>query len=319
MMVERDMDIETIIDDHDFILMEAAVIEPLRRSEDVHLLARLENALLFYEEAGKRALSRLYHGFIDVALRGGVPITICTPTWRANQERISAAQITDNVNADAVRFLKHLRDRWGSWGASIFIGGLVGCKYDCYKPAEGLLKQDAKAFHSWQINQLAKAGVDFLLGATLPALSEATGMAMAMAETNMPYIISFVINREGIILDGNSLERAFGEIDAVCRRQPLGYMINCAYPSFLNVRQQPESVLSRLVGYQANASSLDHSELDGAGSLQADDLSDWGNLMIELNIKHGVKILGGCCGTSDRHLEYIIQNLNSEPLRGADT
>ena len=312
------MDIRTIIDNHDFILTEAAVIESLRRSGDVHLHDRLENALLIYEKTGRRALSKLYQDFICVAHEGGVPITICTPTWRANQERISAAQITDNVNGDAVRFLRHLKDSWGSWSTSIFVGGLVGCKYDCYKPAEGLSKEDAKVFHSWQINKLAEAGVDFLLGATLPAVSEATGIAMAMAETNIPYIISFVINREGKILDGNSLERSFREIDAVCRRQPLGYMINCAYPSFLNVHKQPQSVLSRLIGFQANASSLDHSQLDGAGSLQADDISDWGNQMIELNIKFGVKILGGCCGTSRKHLEYIVQNLNSEQMRGPD-
>jgi S-methylmethionine-dependent homocysteine/selenocysteine methylase len=56
------------------------------------------------------------------------------------------------------------------------------------------------------IESLRRSGdVDFLLGATLPAVSEATGIAIAMAETNIPYIISFVINREGKILDGNSL------------------------------------------------------------------------------------------------------------------
>jgi S-methylmethionine-dependent homocysteine/selenocysteine methylase len=214
--------------------------------------------------------------------------------------------------------MKRLRDRWGSCSASIFIGGLVGCKNDCYKPAEGLSKKDAKVFHLWQINKLAEAGVDFLLGATLPAVSEATGIAMAMAETNIPYIISFVINREGKILDGNSLKRAFREIDAVCRRPPLGYMINCAYPSFLNAHKQSQSVLSRLIGFQANASSLDQSKLDGAGTLQADDITDWGNLMIELNSKFGVKILGGCCGTSHKYLEYIVQNINSDQMREAD-
>jgi S-methylmethionine-dependent homocysteine/selenocysteine methylase len=312
------MDIQTILDNHDFILTEAAVIESLRRSGNVNLHPRLENALLIYEEAGKRALSELYHDFIYVARKGGVPFTICTPTWRANQERISAAQIKNDVNADAVSFLKHLRDRWGSWSANIFIGGLVGCKNDCYKPDEGLLINDAKAFHSWQINKLAKTGVDFLLGATLPAVPEATGIALAMAETNIPYIISFVINREGRILDGNSLEHSFCQIDAVCSRPPLGYMVNCAYPSFLNAHKQPRSILSRLIGFQANASSLDHSQLDGAGTLQTDDISGWGNLMIELNKKFGIKILGGCCGTSYEHLQYIVQNVNSEQIRGVD-
>jgi len=220
------MDMQKLLDNHDFILAEAAVIETLRRSGDVNLHPRLENALLVYEEAGKRALSMLYQGFINVARKGNVPITICTPTWRANQERISTAHITKDVNGEAAKFLKHMKDRCGSFVANIFIGGLVGCKNDCYKPDEGLSKNDAKAFHFWQINHLAKAGVDFLLGATLPAVPEATGIALAMMETNIPYIISFVINKEGRILDGNSLENSFREIDAICNRPPLGYMIN---------------------------------------------------------------------------------------------
>jgi homocysteine S-methyltransferase len=312
------MDILKILNNHDFILMEAAVIESLKRSEDVRLHPRLENALLIYENAGRKALSRLYQDFIGVARKADVPIMICTPTWRANQERISTSHIPDDVNGDAVKFLTYLKKKWGAWAGNIIIGGLVGCKNDCYKPDEALSTKGAKAFHIRQINRLAKAGVDFFLGATLPGVPEATGMALAMMETQIPYIISFVINREGRILDGSSLECAFQEIDAVCGNPPLGYMINCAYPSFLNADKQPQSVLSRLIGYQANASSLDHLQLDGSATLHADDISAWGNLMIALNKKYGVKILGGCCGTSVEHLKYIVRDINSGKVLSAE-
>ncbi len=298
-----------ILEDHKFVLIEAAVIETLRRSGDVKLHPRLENGLLIYEEAGRKALTDLYQSFIDVARKAGVPVIVCTPTWRANRERLATAGITYDVNGDAAVFLKLLMERNGDWAANIIIGGLVGCKNDCYKPCEGLSAKEAETFHSWQITMLARAGVDFLLGATLPASSEAKGIALAMAKTGLPYIISFVINREGTILDGNGLQDAFREIDAFCGRPPLGYMINCAYPSFLKAHRQPESVLSRLIGYQANASSLDHSLLNGAASLQSNDISDWGNRMIRLNRKFGIKILGGCCGTSHEHLRYIAQHI----------
>ena len=88
-------------------------------------------------------------------------------------------------------------------------------------------------------------------------------------------------------------------------------MINCSYPSFLNADKQPRSIFSRLVGFIANASSLDQSELDGIDTLKVDDISDWGNRMIELNTKYGVKILGGCCGTNARHLQYIVGGVRS--------
>lgn len=311
--MQNHMTMQQILDDNDVILTEAAVIESLRRSGDVDLHPRLENALLIYEESGRRALSRLYRGFIDVARMGDVPVALCTPTWRANRERISAADVTTDVNGDAVNFLKRLREECEPRAADILIGGLAGCRNDCYKPEEGLSTDDAIAFHSWQVNKLAQAGVDFLMAATLPALPEAVGMALSMAQTDIPFIISFVINRQGRLLDGSNLEHAIREIDAASGRPALGYMINCAYPSFLNPHQHPKETLSRLIGFQANASSLDHAQLDGAEALQADDLSDWGDLMIALNKKFGVKILGGCCGTTREHLEYIVENLIHRP------
>ncbi|KYK22166.1 hypothetical protein AYK25_07430 [Thermoplasmatales archaeon SM1-50] len=214
------------------------------------------------------------------------------------------------MNEDTVDFLKQLRCTWSSWKENIAIGGMIGCKNDCYTPSEGLSLQDAYDFHSWQLNKLADGGVDFLIAESLPAVPEATGIAQAMSKTAKPYIISFVINRDGKILDGNTLESAFHEIDSACDPAPTGYMINCSYPSFLNVDKQPGSIFSRLIGFIANASSLDQSELDRATTLKADDISDWGNRMIELNKKYGVKILGGCCGTNREHLKYIVQNLN---------
>ncbi len=303
------MDIQEAIQAYSLILNEASIIESLWRVGEVDLHPLLLNAPLIYDEKGKKELSRLYRGFISVAREADVPITLGTPTWRASQGRIKASKIENDVNGDAVRFLMDLRSEWGSWSENIYVGGLMGCKNDCYKPEEGLSKEDAEGFHMWQIDRLAEAGVDYLMAVTLPAIPEAAGIALAMAKTNIPFIISFVINREGKILDGSSLEDAFSEIDAECSRLPLGYMINCAYPSFLKAEEQPASVLSRLIGYQANASSLDQCDLDGAENLEADDVSEWGDLMIELNKRFGVKILGGCCGTSTEHLEYIVRNM----------
>ncbi|MGR3176452.1 MAG: homocysteine S-methyltransferase family protein [Candidatus Anammoxibacter sp.] len=193
-------------------------------------------------------------------------------------------------------------------GSNIFISGLIGCKNDCYKPEEALSLNEAKDFHSWQISKLANAGVDYLFAATLPCLSEAEGIALAMKATGTPYIISFVINSTGLILDGTNLDKAFTKIDSLTKdAPPLGYMINCSYPSFLKPKNQTEHVLKRLIGFQANASSKNHSELDNNTELQVNDINEWGEQMITLNKQYGIKILGGCCGTNVKHLEYIVK------------
>ncbi|MCI5146399.1 MAG: hypothetical protein D3923_12930 [Candidatus Electrothrix sp. AR3] len=165
---------------------------------------------------------------------------------------------------------------------------------------------ESEQFHSWQIDQLAQAGVDFLIAVTLPNVEEAKGIARAMDMTSIPYIISFVISRDGYVLDGTDLNVAIDIIDSITKNQPLGFMVNCAYPTFLCAAQQPPKLFKRLIGYQANASSLDHCDLDGADQLETETVSDWGDEMLKLNRLHGVKILGGCCGTGDTHLQYIV-------------
>jgi homocysteine S-methyltransferase len=303
--------IETLLE-KDFILSEAAVIEACKRSDEVSLHPDLENALLIYDAAGRRVLSSLYCEFIAVAHDADVPVIICAPTWRAGSERLLEAGIKSDVNGDAVKFLKDLRGEWGPWQKNIFIGGLVGCKNDCYRPDMCLEQEAATAYHLQQIDRLVEAGADFLLAATLPAFTEAAGIAKAMERTGIPYIISFVIDRTGRILDGTSLAYAIDTIDSMCDNPPSGYMINCSYPSFLNASEQPESVFKRLIGFQANASSLDHSELDGSETLRVDEISDWGDRMLELYRKYCVKILGGCCGTGSAHLKYIVENIKGE-------
>ncbi len=299
---------KNILENNKLILMEASVVEQLRRSGNVRLHDTLVNAPLIYDEAGKSELSKIYQGYIDIALEAEMPFLMCTPTWRTNHSRVIDSKANLSINADAVRFMQELRNEQRSINGVIKIGGMIGCKYDCYKPDEGLAAAESEQFHSWQIDQLAQAGVDFLIAATLPNIEEAKGIAKAMEITGIPYIISFVISRDGHVLDGTDLYEAINIIDSETDQKPLGFMVNCAYPTFLCADKQPGKLFERLIGYQANGSSLDHCDLDGADQLEAENVSDWGEAMLELNRSYGVKILGGCCGTSSEHLRYIMDS-----------
>ena len=287
--------------------MEAAIVESLRRSSEIDLHPLLVNAPLIYEEAGRKALRRIYQNYIDIALEAKIPFLMCTPTWRTNQARVSETNINTSINIDAVDFLKELRGSQKNGKENIKIGGLIGCKNDCYQPQEALSANEAEQFHRWQIEQLKQGGVDFIIAETLPNIEEAVGIAKAIESSGLPYFISFVISRDGCLLDGTDLNTAIKLIDENTQQRPLGLMVNCAYPSFLCAASQPPGVFKRLVGYLANASSKDHCDLDGAPELFGESVSDWGNSMMELHSTYGVKILGGCCGTGDEHLRYLVR------------
>jgi len=205
---------------NNIVLIEAAIIERLRRSGDVKLHKTLMNAPLIYNEEAKAVLRKIYQRYINISLEAEVPFLMCTPTWRANKSRISNSNINPSVNIDAVHFLQEIRNSQQSGKDLLKIGGMIGCKNDCYKPDEGLSAEESEQFHSWQISQLAEASPDFLIAATLPNVEEAKGIAIAMEKTGIPYIISFVISRNGHILDGTDLIDAVDIIDSSANIKP---------------------------------------------------------------------------------------------------
>jgi S-methylmethionine-dependent homocysteine/selenocysteine methylase len=297
------------------IITEGSIIERLKREFNYPLDDLLSNALMIYDEAGKSLLEKIYREYIDIAESSDLPIMMLTPTWRANKERTKIANVDINtINADAFLFVDNIRKSYGNFSDKIFIGGLTGCKGDAYKPEEALNEYEAYHFHKEQMQILADAGVDFLLASTLPALTEAIGIAKAMSETKKDYVISFVIRDNGKLLDGNLLTDAIKIIDYSVATPPLFYLTNCIHPdvlhkSFINLKDDDDILKKRLFGIQANASSKSPEELDTLENLDADSPVNWARGMVDLNKKYNLKILGGCCGTDARFISSIVELL----------
>ncbi|WHI47259.1 homocysteine S-methyltransferase family protein [Microbulbifer sp. VAAF005] len=285
------------------ILTEAAILERVRRNKDISLCSHVDHAKLIYSKAGAESLKRIYSEYIKLAIDAKLPLLLATPTWRASSERVSLAKAPSSINEDAVNFLSNILPKEGN----VYVGGLVGCKNDCYKPQQSLTYKESLSYHRWQIDKLGASKADYLMGVTLPAVPEALGIASLMSNHSKPYFISFVIGSDGRLLDGHTIQEAISHIDYQVSPKPSGYFINCSHPSFLDASNQ---LPNRLIGIQANASSLTHNELENSESTHSDSISEWGNLMLHLNQNHGFNILGGCCGTDSRHLEYIINNHN---------
>jgi homocysteine S-methyltransferase len=296
------------------LLVEGAIIERLRRRADVHLDPRIENAGLIYDPAGRTALEEIYRGYIDVGRAFGLPMIILTPTWRANPDRLAAAGLGDrDVNGDGFRFLDSIRRSFGAYADRILIGGLMGCAGDAYDPEEALSEDRAATFHRTQALALADAGVDFLMAATLPAASEAVGIAKAMADCGVPYVPSFVIRPAGTLLDGTPLHQVVTRIDTDVEPAPLGYMVNCVHPTVLAEALTREAEVSpdlrsRMLGLQANASTLSPEELDNLDHVDETGSPEaFAREMLALHRQFGLKILGGCCGTDERHIRCIAE------------
>jgi homocysteine S-methyltransferase len=308
------MGIQDVIKESNLIMTEGAVVERLRREFMVDLNPHIVHAGLIYSEA-KFILERIYKQYIDIVHEHDLPMIVLTPTRRANPERLMQTQYKDkDVNGDCVYFLKDIRNQYGVYSSKIFIGGLMGCKGDAYKPQEALISDEAFSFHQTQAQSLANAGVDFLCGTTLPAYSESLGLAMAMATTGKPYVLSFVVRPDGTLLENTPLHDAISQIDLLVNPKPLFYLVNCVHPSvlrsaFMNESNSSDLVKKRLIGIQANTSSKSPEELDGSAELISEDINALTNVMVQLHQEYGLKIFGGCCGTNDKHIQQLIDDL----------
>lgn len=296
------------------ILGEGSVIERLRRG-GIDLDPNLVNSAFIYEPSKRMALETICRQYLDIGREFALPLLLSTATWRASRERIHAAGYAGaDVNGDNVRFLRKVVEDYGSYADQVVICGLMSCRSNAYSPGDAMAIGEAAQFHSWQAGKLAEAGVDFLLAATLPAISEATGLGTALAATGKPYVLSFVVRPDGTLLDGTPLNDAIAMIDATVTPPPWAYLINCTHASIaksalMHDTNSSATVRRRVVGLLANTAALSPEELDDSACLVEEDPESFGSAVASLHRDLGLKILGGCCGTDDRHIRALATRL----------
>ncbi len=307
------MDFTTLLQAEKHILSHGSVYELLRRSTEVEFDEYIAHAGLIYNEHSAETLEQVIRSYIDTAVVSKLPIVVGTATWRANEERIKASAFPGRaVNEDNVQFLNDIRDSYYGSGISIYVKGDVGPRGDAYKPEQALDTKQAQTFHSYQIERLAACKVDYLQASTLPALSEATGIALAMAKTSLPYVISFVVDRSGCLLDGTKLSDAIFKIDDVVGDHSARFSINCVHPTILcqALDKNPETK-GRIISFCGNTSDKTAKELDGLKELITQEPKEFALANEQLLEAHDIKIVGACCGSDADHIREISVMLNN--------
>ncbi len=301
------MSFETLLQAEKYILSQGSVYELLRRSPEVVFDENILFASLIYDEAYAAVLERVLRSYIDTAVASGLSISVSTATWRANEERIRASRFASRaVNEDNARFVKDIRGSYSGSGISIVIQGDIGPAGDAYKPEEALDKRSAQAFHAYQVEALASSEVDYLQASTLPALSEALGIAIVMSRTGLPYTISFVVDKSGCLLDGTKLSEAIFRIDDEVSDYPARYAINCVHPTILHqALDKNPGIKGRITFFSGNTSDLDANELDDIGELQTQDPGAFALANKKLLDAHDIQIVGACCGSNPDHVREI--------------
>ncbi|MGI6012879.1 MAG: homocysteine S-methyltransferase family protein [Oscillospiraceae bacterium] len=302
------MNLSTCIRTQPLVLLDGALSERLKRDFHIPFDPHVAMAGSIYDIRGVRALDTLWRTHIAIAKESDFPLLLLPPTRRANRERIAASRYSETIFSDYIRFMNTIRKTSGA--SSVFLGGLMGCRGDAYKADDVLSVAESRAYHSWAADHFASAGADYLYAGIMPAVEEAVGMAQSMGATGLPYIVSFMLRKNGRLIDGTTIHDAIARIDNETDPTPLCYVTNCVHPTVLyEALSQPfnqtELVRRRFLGIQSNTSPLPPEELDGAKELQTSSPEALAADVLRLYQTFRLRLFGGCCGTNFSHLSAI--------------
>lgn len=273
--------------------------------------SQIMHASHIYDPRGRQVLEKIYGQYLQVAQDFSLPIILMTNTRRANKERVLSSPYKDkNVMSDYAHFL---REVIAKYKCEAYIGGYIGCKGDGYTGEGKLSKEEAAAFHSWQIEAFEQADIDFIFVSLMPTLDETIGMATAIEKGKFPYIVSFMIRENGTIIDGTTIHEVINAVDNSMQIKPLCYMTNCVHPKILKHAlrcNDTAKVRTRFKGIQANAAYLSPEELDKPSETISTSAVELTNELVSLNNEFPLKICGGCCGTDDAYLREFAQRLH---------
>jgi homocysteine S-methyltransferase len=273
-------------------------------------LPHFASFVLLDDARGIDLLRAYYTSYLEIAAQHGVGIVLDTPTWRANPDwgdRLGySAEALANVDRRGVALLEELRSTADGL-PQLIISGCIGPRGDGYRVDNEMTVEEAQGYHEPQVATFADTAADLVSALTLTYADEAVGVACAAEAAGIPSVISFTVETDGRLPSGQSLREAIEEVDDQTQGSVAYFMINCAHPThFAHVLDDDGAWRNRIRGLRANASEKSHAELDEAEELDAGDPAALAGHYRELQKRlPNLNVVGGCCGTSHRHVEEI--------------
>lgn len=265
---------------------------------------------------GRKALEDYYRPYLELAERYQTGYILETPTWRANPDwgyklGYSLDELTA-INKNSVKLMRGFAESFGTSIPQLCISGNIGPRGDGYVAGDRMTIAEAENYHEHQIKSFALADVDVVSAITITYVNEAVGLVRAAAKFKLPIVISFTVETDGRLPDGETLKDAIEKTDEWTDGYVSHFMINCAHPNhFADKLDASEAWKERIKGIRANASNKSHEELDASDELDAGDkyalAIDYELLSRKLP---NLMVYGGCCGTDHSHMEEICQRIH---------
>jgi len=235
---------------------------------------------------------------------------ITTNSFRTTRRTFRRAGMPDRsgeLTTVAVRLAREARSAFP--GRNALVAGSIAPLEDCYRPDLVPPTDELREEHRELAHRLVDAGVDFLLLETMNTLREAAAAAEAAAQTGCEVVVSFICNRVGNLLSGESLAEAVRTVDAF---NPRAFSVNCVSPRFMGTAiARLQAATSRPFAVYGNVGLPEDRQ---GWEFTYDILAEqYARYALEW-LKSGASIVGGCCGTTPEYIGFIHELLTKESL-----
>lgn len=226
-----------------------------------------------------------------------------TNTFGANEVKLAKyglAEKTEQINTAAVKIARE------SAGQNVMVAGAVGpLGVDIGSFAATGTKDAAKLFKS-QINALSRAGVDFLMLETFTHCDELIAAIEAAVDCcELPIVAQMTTNENFETLYGDQIVDAAARISRFTQVAAIGLNCSLGPAQMLNCIDILRKTTDKPISAQPNAGFA--RKVDGRTLYMCtpEYMAEYAKRFFE----KGVKIIGGCCGTTPGHIKEIARTV----------
>lgn len=278
--------------------------------------------LLDNEEADK-CIRGIYRRYFDVAEADNTGLLIMGHDYRASPDWAKklgySLESLAEMQHRVIKFLTDMRSEYEGRVSDVFVSGCIGPRGDAYGTGDDISEAEAEDYHSVQLSTLNETDADMAIAVTFNNIPEAIGVIRAANNIGVLLGVCLTLTTESRLSSGPTLKEAVETIDEKTDGAAAWFGTNCSHPTeFEPAISEEGSWRERLRLFRPNAAKMDKIALCQLGHLEDGDPIELGIQMGDVSSRFpNADILGGCCGTDERHLHEIAKNVNSIRFHGA--
>lgn len=229
------------------------------------------------------------------------------PTFGANRVKLKKYGLEKSLQEMNIELVKLTREAVGD---SASVGGDMSSLGVFLRPFGDFTFDMLLDIYAEQAEALEKAGVDFFIAETLMTLAEARAALLAVRSVSKkPFVCSFTFEKNGRTLNGTE------PLAALAVMQSMGadaFGINCSTgPEDMLKLTRPLAAHTRVPLLSKPNAGIPETDSHGNARYTMTDACFAAHT--EGFARAGVRLFGGCCGTEEKHIARLKEELQKLP------